>query len=505
MNRYRGAGVSHARGGRGGLYASRHATKERAPQLSKEGENTKKAQGNAWSNVIEALQSIKEGLTKEGIEVWAEKIDSVLACAKQATHREGSPQGIESRLEKIEALLRTPPAEQQLRPALPQVATWAQVAASSTRSSSDSLASRLALPTVRVHMDKARGMENEDILKEVKKTIPGAAAIRLLRSGDIDVTVPTEAARDRAMGIPPTEDLKVYRKDYLVEIPGVPLSLRVASEKSADNTQLASSICEASRPVAAGLRITRIRWLHNEVKRAQKARDTGDKRAKTRGSLIVGLSTQEMQRQAIRGGLVINAQIYEARPYERELEITQCFKCQQWGHTQVACGKQARCAQCAGDHDTKVCPKKSVSCVNCGKSHRAWQRQECTTFQAYLSKIQARRVALYSHAASIRSASTSPLTSSNSQESGGSAVPEGQWKTATRKRVRASSPVQEDAQRRLGRPTYLEQAARDPSQQRLGFNQSNGQVSSQSGADNTQVPRTQSFTFEVTPDPPQNE
>ena len=39
------------------------------------------------------------------------------------------------------------------------------------------------------------------------------------------------------------------------------------------------------------------------------------------------------------------------------------------------------------------------------------------------------------------------------------------------------SPTLEDTQRRLGRPTYIEQAARDPAQQRLGFSQSSASVS----------------------------
>ena len=58
----------------------------------------------------------------------------------------------------------------------------------------------------------------------------------MLRSGDINITVPTKAVRDRAIGIPLTEDFKVYRKDYLIEVLRVPLSLRVVSEKGTDNT-----------------------------------------------------------------------------------------------------------------------------------------------------------------------------------------------------------------------------------------------------------------------------
>ena len=87
--------------------------------------------------------------------------------------------------------------------------------------------------------------------------------------------------------------------------------------------------------MAPGLQITRIRWLHNPD-RSIKQRGAGDKPAKTRGSLIVGFPSQEMQRRALRGGLVIEAQLFETRPFEQALIVTQCFKCQRWGHTQTA-------------------------------------------------------------------------------------------------------------------------------------------------------------------------
>jgi hypothetical protein len=40
-------------------------------------------------------------------------------------------------------------------------------------------------------------MGNEEILKEVKKTISETAIIHVLHSGDIDVTVPDEVSKNR--------------------------------------------------------------------------------------------------------------------------------------------------------------------------------------------------------------------------------------------------------------------------------------------------------------------
>ena len=81
----------------------------------------------------------------------------------------------------------------------------------------------------------------------------------MLRSGDINVTVPDKTTKDRAQGLPLTEDLKIYKKDYLVEILKIPLAVRVAGEKGADNTPLTMAIYDASRSVTPGLQISRIR------------------------------------------------------------------------------------------------------------------------------------------------------------------------------------------------------------------------------------------------------
>jgi hypothetical protein len=96
-------------------------------------------------------------------------------------------------------------------------------------------------------------MDNKEILKEVKKIILKAAAIRVLHSGDIDIIISNKAFKDRAHGLLLTEKLKIYKKDYLIEIPGVSLSVRVACEKKADNIYLTTAICEASRTVFSGL------------------------------------------------------------------------------------------------------------------------------------------------------------------------------------------------------------------------------------------------------------
>jgi hypothetical protein len=96
-------------------------------------------------------------------------------------------------------------------------------------------------------------MNNEEILKEVKKIISGAAAIRVLQSGDIDVIIPDKASKNKAYGLLLTEELKIYKKDYLIKVPSIPLSVYIVCEKEADNTHLVTAIYEASRIVSPDL------------------------------------------------------------------------------------------------------------------------------------------------------------------------------------------------------------------------------------------------------------
>ncbi len=47
-------------------------------------------------------------------------------------------------------------------------------------------------------MPRVKGIEPGEVLKEIKKIIPGAVAVRMLYSGDIDVTLLDEVLRDKA-------------------------------------------------------------------------------------------------------------------------------------------------------------------------------------------------------------------------------------------------------------------------------------------------------------------
>lgn len=66
------------------------------------------------------------------------------------------------------------------------------------------------------------------------------------------------------------------------------------------------------------------------------------------------------------------------------------------------CNKAKRCGECAGAHQTIDCPKTAVSCCNCGKTHRSWQKGSCPNFTAYKASVQRAKFELLERTAEIR-------------------------------------------------------------------------------------------------------
>jgi predicted nucleotidyltransferase len=72
-------------------------------------------------------------------------------------------------------------------------------------------------------------------------------------SSDIDIIISDEASKNRAHGLLLIEELKIYKKDYFIEVPSILFSVHVICEKEADNTYLITAIYEVSRIVSPSL------------------------------------------------------------------------------------------------------------------------------------------------------------------------------------------------------------------------------------------------------------
>ena len=69
----------------------------------------------------------------------------------------------------------------------------------------------------------------------IKAYIPKAVAVRVLHSGNIEVILPNQEAKDQTLTQGDTPECKILCQDFPVKIIGVPLTTQVESGKGAIN------------------------------------------------------------------------------------------------------------------------------------------------------------------------------------------------------------------------------------------------------------------------------
>ncbi|KAL4105354.1 hypothetical protein QTP88_020597 [Uroleucon formosanum] len=70
---------------------------------------------------------------------------------------------------------------------------------------------------------------------------------------------------------------------------------------------------------------------------------------------------------------LLHCKIKVEEPYKPK-QISQCFNCQQYGHTRGYCGYHPRCVRCGADHQSSACPNSRdvpPKCVHCSQNHPA--------------------------------------------------------------------------------------------------------------------------------------
>jgi hypothetical protein len=75
----------------------------------------------------------------------------------------------------------------------------------------------------------------------------------VLYSGNINITVLDKTVKNCIYRLLLTNELKIFKKDYLVEVLKILLSVRVIEKKRADNLQLTVVICIVSKIIILGL------------------------------------------------------------------------------------------------------------------------------------------------------------------------------------------------------------------------------------------------------------
>lgn len=66
--------------------------------------------------------------------------------------------------------------------------------------------------------------------------------------------------------------------------------------------------------------------------------------------------------------------------YKSNSDVTQCFRCMQFGHISKNCHRVEKCLKCAGPHSVKECVVETVLCANCNEEHMA-NEKSCNTYK----------------------------------------------------------------------------------------------------------------------------
>jgi hypothetical protein len=284
--------------------------------------------------------------------------------------------------------LATPPASLPTSPR----PTWAQIATSLPPTPPKSPVPSIQGPelTIRISDTEERknvqSLPNEAIIQKIQQERPDGrevVAVRKLPSGDLRLFLTNERTKvallqDRSWIACFGQSCSIAENIYKVLVH----SIRVDSidPRRAED---AAKLQEENQALHDGLKITRLSWLNR-----------GHAPGKTHGSLIVGVATEQMANWIIRRGLVSNFAIHLAEYYSPESRLTQCFKCQAYGHVAPVCRKAESCGHCAGKHNTKDCVTQSqLKCANCGKKHAAWNHECSVRRAAKVKSMQARYTA----------------------------------------------------------------------------------------------------------------
>ena len=357
------------------------------------------------NKVKDSLQDVQQFLEEAGSNHKAQILASVLEQLRGLPKITPEIQQLEKltgMVQSIQKTVQTNPAT--VTPPGTSARTWANIAAGNAPTTGlnpqKNPAEEITLRPSEGNMPLRNATQPKEILNIISKFLNRASpvAARKMRSGDIRVTVTNkDYVTKNKESLQHQMDAKILREDYPVEVLAVPRSLAVQEGKDANNSALLRELSTANGKIIPGIQLTRVSWIHQQPPASQLQ--------KTRGSLILSIANHEHQAEAVRRGVVIEGQLFQARLYDYSLRLTRCFKCSRWGHAQGHCpAPHHTCGHCGGQHDTRECQNTGATfCANCkSRSHKAWEVRDCRAYQHLKEQTRQHRVSLLYKSDSIR-------------------------------------------------------------------------------------------------------
>jgi hypothetical protein len=111
------------------------------------------------------------------------------------------------------------------------------------------------------------------------------------------------------------------------------------------------------------LKIAKLRTLRAPSKRDPAARSN---------SFVILTHDADAADKCLKKGIFLNCRLFNTEKYTPQYQLTQCYKCQRYGHKAGYCRGKEKCGRCGDNHTTKDCETNVHKCANCGDDHPAW-------------------------------------------------------------------------------------------------------------------------------------
>ena len=194
-------------------------------------------------------------------------------------------------------------------------------------------------------------------------TTPGPpltiGGFQILKSNDIRFSCDTEEEANRLRKIDWTkaiEGLEVRQPKFGIVIHSIPIE---EINPHIDNlVDIADEIGNRNN-----LKIVKLRTLRAPSKLDPMARNY---------SYVALTHDVEAANKCLKKGIFLNCRLFPTEKYTPQYQLTQCYKCQRYGHKAGHCRGKEKCARCGDDHATKDCQTDAYKCTNCGDDDPAW-------------------------------------------------------------------------------------------------------------------------------------
>jgi hypothetical protein len=349
---------------------TREPAAEKGARNGKEQDHRDQEEDKA-NHAFEIIKKVQQGLKQQFSEiaaVWCDNLDQAVRLLRSGA--EAAPHTCSAEIKKLnEKLDGIADAIKKRTPVTTATPTWANRAAAGgpTAGHPRGIQTQADRAVIRLRGKDggrpAAGTER-DLLANVKRSILEARAVNILRSGDIEVTVPSPQVRDRTLRGPDPADWMILRNGYAVEVPAVRLDIMPGAEEGLEGKKKIQEILRKIQEENGwkGKELLDAKWLHDITPRKKEGntQDTTPYR-RLHGTLIITATTPGTRDRIVQSGVIIKGRMHIASLFDFGAIIRQCFSCQGWGHTQRGCGKSPKCGRCAGEHQTKQCKAEKES------------------------------------------------------------------------------------------------------------------------------------------------